>query len=83
MFLTLSLDEPTSPSIDHESAHIPASAVISAGVSETLRTAAVPSSPTKPSPFIRRQLSHDQGECLGTNLIWKRAAFTGNPQFTV
>lgn len=54
------IDEPTSPSIDHESAHIPASAVISAGVSETLRTAAVPSSPTKPSPFIRRQLSHDQ-----------------------
>lgn len=54
------IDEPTSPSIDHESAHIPASAVISAGVSETRRTAAVPSSPTKPSPFIRRQLSHDQ-----------------------
>ncbi|XP_051873015.1 rho GTPase-activating protein 21-like isoform X2 [Pristis pectinata] len=54
------IDEPTSPSVDHESAHIPASAVISAGVSEILRTTAVPSSPTKPAPFIRRQLSHDQ-----------------------
>ncbi|XP_078090243.1 rho GTPase-activating protein 21a isoform X2 [Mustelus asterias] len=54
------IDEPTSPSVDHEPAHIPASAVISAGVSEILTITAVPSSPTKPSPFIRRQLSHDQ-----------------------
>ncbi|XP_072109951.1 rho GTPase-activating protein 21-like isoform X1 [Mobula birostris] len=54
------IDEPTSPSVDHESAHIPASAVISAGVPEILRTTAIPSSPTKPAPFIRRQLSHDQ-----------------------
>ncbi|XP_069770680.1 rho GTPase-activating protein 21-like isoform X2 [Narcine bancroftii] len=54
------IDEPTSPSIDHETAHIPASAVISAGVSEILRITAVPSSPTKPAPFIHRQLSHDQ-----------------------
>uniref|UniRef100_UPI00398F4D21 rho GTPase-activating protein 21a isoform X2 n=1 Tax=Pristiophorus japonicus TaxID=55135 RepID=UPI00398F4D21 len=54
------IDEPTSPSVDHESAHIPASAVISAGVSEILTVTTVPSSPTKPSPLIRRQLSHDQ-----------------------
>ncbi|XP_067863234.1 rho GTPase-activating protein 21-like isoform X2 [Heptranchias perlo] len=54
------IDEPTSPSVDQESAHIPASAVISAGVSEMLTITAVPCSPTKPSPFIRRQLSHDQ-----------------------
>ncbi|XP_041039637.1 rho GTPase-activating protein 21-like isoform X2 [Carcharodon carcharias] len=54
------IDEPTSPSVDHESAHIPASAVISAGVSEILTVTAVPSSPTKPSPLIHRQLSHDQ-----------------------
>ncbi|XP_072364555.1 rho GTPase-activating protein 21a isoform X1 [Scyliorhinus torazame] len=54
------IDEPTSPSVDHEFAHIPASAVISAGVSEILTVTAVPSSPNKPSPLFRRQLSHDQ-----------------------
>ncbi|XP_060680988.1 rho GTPase-activating protein 21-like [Hemiscyllium ocellatum] len=54
------IDEPTSPSVDHESTHIPASAVISAGMSEILAITTVPASPTKPSPLIRRQLSHDQ-----------------------
>ncbi|XP_048407090.2 rho GTPase-activating protein 21-like isoform X1 [Stegostoma tigrinum] len=54
------IDEPTSPSVDHESTHIPASAVISAGVSEILAITTVPGSPPKPSPLIRRQLSHDQ-----------------------
>uniref|UniRef100_A0A4W3H9T4 Rho GTPase activating protein 21 n=1 Tax=Callorhinchus milii TaxID=7868 RepID=A0A4W3H9T4_CALMI len=54
------IDEPTSPSVDQESAHIPASAVISAGVSEILTITTVPPSPITPSPHIRRQLSHDQ-----------------------
>lgn len=51
----LSLDEPSSPSIDQDSTHIPASAVIS--VAPVITT--IPPSPT--SPLIRRQLSHDQG----------------------
>ncbi|XP_067869870.1 rho GTPase-activating protein 21-like isoform X2 [Heterodontus francisci] len=54
------IDEPTSPSVDHESAHIPASAVISARVSETLTIRTGPPGPTKQSTLIRRQLSHDQ-----------------------
>ncbi|XP_076151451.1 rho GTPase-activating protein 21 [Alosa pseudoharengus] len=50
------IDEPASPSVDRDAAHIPASIVI-AGPSAT--TAATPS-PSTPSPLIRRQLSHDQ-----------------------
>ncbi|XP_061094360.1 rho GTPase-activating protein 21-like isoform X1 [Conger conger] len=50
------IDEPSSPSIDHDTAHIPASAVIS--VTPIITT--IPPSPTSPSPLIRRQLSHDQ-----------------------
>ncbi|KAM3593187.1 uncharacterized protein V6R79_007323 [Siganus canaliculatus] len=50
------IDEPSSPSIDLDSEHIPASAVISAA--PTITT--IPPSPTSPSPLIRRQLSHDQ-----------------------
>ncbi|KAG5850448.1 hypothetical protein ANANG_G00082550 [Anguilla anguilla] len=50
------IDEPSSPSIDHDAAHIPASAVIS--VTPIITT--IPPSPTSPSPLIRRQLSHDQ-----------------------
>ncbi|XP_023132149.2 rho GTPase-activating protein 21 isoform X3 [Amphiprion ocellaris] len=50
------IDEPSSPSIDLDSAHIPASAVISG----TPIITTIPPSPTSPSPLIRRQLSHDQ-----------------------
>lgn len=55
-------DEPTSPSIDHDIAHIPASAVISASASPAPAITTVPPSPTSPVPLIRRQLSHDHGE---------------------
>uniref|UniRef100_A0A4W6DWY8 Rho GTPase activating protein 21 n=1 Tax=Lates calcarifer TaxID=8187 RepID=A0A4W6DWY8_LATCA len=51
------IDEPSSPSIDQDSTHIPASAVISGAPIITT----IPPSPTSPSPLIRRQLSHDQG----------------------
>ncbi|XP_071340792.1 rho GTPase-activating protein 21a isoform X2 [Trachinotus anak] len=51
------IDEPSSPSIDQDSSHIPASAVIS-GTPIIITT--IPPSPTSPSPLIRRQLSHDQ-----------------------
>ncbi|XP_029392769.1 rho GTPase-activating protein 21 isoform X3 [Mus pahari] len=54
------IDEPTSPSIDHEIAHIPASAVISASTSQVPSIATVPPSLTTSAPLIRRQLSHDQ-----------------------
>ncbi|CDQ59079.1 unnamed protein product [Oncorhynchus mykiss] len=49
------IDEPSSPSIDHDTSHIPASAVIS--VTPIITT--IPPSPTSPSPLIRRQRSHD------------------------
>ncbi|XP_028825716.1 rho GTPase-activating protein 21a isoform X3 [Denticeps clupeoides] len=52
------IDEPSSPSIDHDSPHIPASAVISVTPSTPVITT-IPPSPTSPSPMIRRQLSHD------------------------
>lgn len=54
------IDEPTSPSIDHDLAHIPASAVISASTSQAPSLATVPPSLTTSAPLIRRQLSHDQ-----------------------
>ncbi|KAI1891352.1 hypothetical protein AGOR_G00142920 [Albula goreensis] len=50
------IDEPSSPSVDHDATHIPASAVISS----TPIITTIPPSPTSPSPHIRRQLSHDQ-----------------------
>ncbi|XP_028288271.1 rho GTPase-activating protein 21-like isoform X4 [Parambassis ranga] len=50
------IDEPSSPSIEQDSTHIPASAVISGAPVITTS----PPSPTSPSPLIRRQLSHDQ-----------------------
>ncbi|XP_078185735.1 rho GTPase-activating protein 21 isoform X8 [Callithrix jacchus] len=53
------IDEPTSPSIDHDIAHIPASAVISASTSQVPSIATVPHSLTTSAPLIRRQLSHD------------------------
>lgn len=53
----LSSDEPSSPSLDLDSAHIPASSLISGPPIITT----IPPSPTSPSPLIRRQLSHDQG----------------------
>ncbi|EHB01195.1 Rho GTPase-activating protein 21 [Heterocephalus glaber] len=56
----LSSDEPTSPSIDHDIAHIPASAVISASASHVPSAVTVPPSLTTSAPLIRRQLSHDQ-----------------------
>ncbi|MBW04752.1 Rho GTPase-activating protein 21, partial [Eschrichtius robustus] len=52
--------EPTSPSIDHDIPHIPASAVISASTSQVPSIAAAPPSLTTSAPLIRRQLSHDQ-----------------------
>ncbi|XP_039088977.1 rho GTPase-activating protein 21 isoform X2 [Hyaena hyaena] len=60
------IDEPTSPSIDHDLAHIPASAVISASTPQAPQApqapsiATVPPSLTTSAPLIRRQLSHDQ-----------------------
>ncbi|XP_052585347.1 rho GTPase-activating protein 21 isoform X4 [Peromyscus californicus insignis] len=54
------IDEPTSPSIDHDIAHIPASAVISASTSQVPSIATVPPSLATSAPLIRRQLSHDQ-----------------------
>ncbi|XP_053116639.1 rho GTPase-activating protein 21 isoform X4 [Hemicordylus capensis] len=54
------IDEPSSPSIDHDIAHIPASAVISSSALRTPTIATVPPSPTSLVPsLIRRQLSHD------------------------
>ncbi|KAM6971702.1 rho GTPase-activating protein 21a isoform 2-T2 [Tautogolabrus adspersus] len=50
------IDEPSSPSIDLDSSLIPAGSVISGAPIITT----IPPSPTSPSPFIRRQLSHDQ-----------------------
>uniref|UniRef100_A0A8C2FJ71 Rho GTPase activating protein 21a n=1 Tax=Cyprinus carpio TaxID=7962 RepID=A0A8C2FJ71_CYPCA len=50
------IDEPSSSSNDHDTTHIPASAVISSTPIITTN----PPSPTSPSPVIRRQLSHDQ-----------------------
>ncbi|XP_030624799.1 rho GTPase-activating protein 21a [Chanos chanos] len=50
------IDEPSSPSIDHDNTHIPASAVISS----TPIITTIPASPTSPVPALRRQLSHDQ-----------------------
>ncbi|KAL1279796.1 hypothetical protein QQF64_014396 [Cirrhinus molitorella] len=50
------IDEPASPSVDHDGSHIPASAVIS-GAQTVISDSP---SPTTPSPLMRRQLSHDQ-----------------------
>ncbi|KAK7881563.1 hypothetical protein WMY93_029972 [Mugilogobius chulae] len=50
------IDEPSSPSIDQDSALLSASAVIS--MTPIITT--IPPSPTSPSPLIRRQMSHDQ-----------------------
>ncbi|KAM9308058.1 rho GTPase-activating protein 21 [Gastrophryne carolinensis] len=53
------IDEPTSPSIDHEIANIPASAVISISVQPPPTITTVPPSPTSPAPVLCRHLSHD------------------------
>ncbi|XP_049336819.1 rho GTPase-activating protein 21 isoform X2 [Astyanax mexicanus] len=50
------IDEPSSPSVDHDNTHIPASAVICS----TPVITTIPPSPTSPTAIIRRQLSHDQ-----------------------
>ncbi|KAL7876648.1 hypothetical protein AOLI_G00116110 [Acnodon oligacanthus] len=50
------IDEPASPSVDHDGSHIPASAVISTAPAVKTDTP----SPKTPSPHMRRQLSHDQ-----------------------
>ncbi|XP_010216266.1 PREDICTED: rho GTPase-activating protein 21, partial [Tinamus guttatus] len=50
------IDEPTSPSIDHDIAHIP---FISASASQAPAVTTVPPSPASPVPLLRRQLSHD------------------------
>ncbi|XP_036614809.1 rho GTPase-activating protein 21 isoform X2 [Trichosurus vulpecula] len=55
------IDEPTSPSVDHDIADIPASAVISASASHVPTIATIPPSLTTSAPLIRRQLSHDHG----------------------
>ncbi|XP_043945772.1 rho GTPase-activating protein 21 isoform X2 [Protopterus annectens] len=59
------IDEPSSPSADQDITHIPASAVISV-TAPTIAT--VPPSPTSPTPFIRRQLSHDH-ESLRASIL--------------
>ncbi|XP_061441830.1 rho GTPase-activating protein 21 isoform X2 [Rhineura floridana] len=61
------IDEPASPSIDHDIAHIPASAVISASASGAPTIATVPPSPTSLVRF-RRQLSHDH-ESIRTSVL--------------
>ncbi|XP_058153797.1 rho GTPase-activating protein 21 isoform X3 [Dasypus novemcinctus] len=53
------IDEPTSPSIDRDIAHISASAVISASSSQVPSGATAPPSLTTSAPLIRRQLSHN------------------------
>ncbi|XP_037693796.1 rho GTPase-activating protein 21 isoform X3 [Choloepus didactylus] len=53
------IDEPTSPSVDHDLAHISASAVIAASSSAVPSLATVPPSLATSAPLIRRQLSHD------------------------
>ncbi|KAM4027707.1 rho GTPase-activating protein 21 isoform 5-T5 [Anomaloglossus baeobatrachus] len=54
------IDEPTSPSIDHEIANIPASAVISTSVQQPLPIiTTVPPSPTTSASSLRRNLSQD------------------------
>ncbi|XP_019900847.3 rho GTPase-activating protein 21 isoform X3 [Esox lucius] len=58
------IDEPSSPSIDHDTGHIPASAVIS--VTPIINT--IPPSPISPSLFIRRQLSHDHDSLRFTTI---------------
>ncbi|XP_044281145.1 rho GTPase-activating protein 21 isoform X2 [Varanus komodoensis] len=62
------IDEPASPSIDHDIAHIPASAVISASSLQAPTITTVPPSPTSLVPLIRRQLSHDQ-ESIRTSIL--------------
>ncbi|XP_028289929.1 rho GTPase-activating protein 21-like isoform X2 [Gouania willdenowi] len=55
------IDEPSSPSVDLDTTHIPASAVIST----TPVITTIPASPTSPSTLMRRQMSHDQDSlCL-------------------
>ncbi|MGH0164080.1 UNVERIFIED_CONTAM: hypothetical protein FKN15_071332 [Acipenser sinensis] len=63
------IDEPSSPSADHDVTHIPASAVIS--VAPAIAT--IPPSPTTPSPLIRRQLSHDQ-DSLRLSIVESQSA---------
>ncbi|XP_058875774.1 rho GTPase-activating protein 21-like isoform X2 [Acipenser ruthenus] len=63
------IDEPSSPSTDHDVTHIPASAVIS--VAPAIAT--IPPSPTTPSPLIRRQLSHDQ-DSLRLSIVESQSA---------
>ncbi|KAJ8396117.1 hypothetical protein AAFF_G00021900 [Aldrovandia affinis] len=58
------IDEPSSPSADHDATHIPASAVIS--VLPAITT--IPPSPVAPCPLMRRQLSHDQDSLRNTIL---------------
>ncbi|XP_018124201.1 rho GTPase-activating protein 21-A isoform X2 [Xenopus laevis] len=53
------IDEPTSPSIDHEIGNIPASAVISISEQPLPTITTVPPSPTSPVPLMRRHFSHD------------------------
>ncbi|KAJ8010114.1 hypothetical protein DPEC_G00071630 [Dallia pectoralis] len=58
------IDEPSSPSIDHNTVHFPASAVIS--VTPTITT--IKTSPISPSLLIRRQLSHDHNSLRFTTI---------------
>uniref|UniRef100_A0A6J0UGK0 Rho GTPase-activating protein 21 isoform X1 n=2 Tax=Pogona vitticeps TaxID=103695 RepID=A0A6J0UGK0_9SAUR len=62
------IDEPASPSTDHDLANIPASAVISASSSRAPTITTVPPSPTSRVPLIRRQLSHDH-ESIRTSIV--------------
>uniref|UniRef100_A0A8C2K710 Rho GTPase activating protein 21b n=1 Tax=Cyprinus carpio TaxID=7962 RepID=A0A8C2K710_CYPCA len=70
------IDEPASPSVDHDGSHIPASAVIS-GAQAVISDSP---SPTTPSPLMRRQLSHDQGKhvCTDFRFFWVIIALDGH-----
>ncbi|XP_063159581.1 rho GTPase-activating protein 21 isoform X1 [Candoia aspera] len=62
------IDEPASPSIDHDISHIPASAVISASSLRAPTITTVPPSPTALVPLIRRQLSYGH-ESIRTSVL--------------
>ncbi|XP_062983665.1 rho GTPase-activating protein 21 isoform X2 [Elgaria multicarinata webbii] len=62
------IDEPASPSTDHDIGHIPASAVISASSSRAPTVTTVPPTPTSLVPLIHRQLSHDH-ESIRTSVL--------------
>ncbi|XP_020833911.1 rho GTPase-activating protein 21-like isoform X2 [Phascolarctos cinereus] len=67
-----SKDEPTSPSIDQDVAHIPASAVISASTSHVPTRAQIPPSLPSSAPLICCQLSHDHDDTSPPEGTWRK-----------